>query len=62
MSSPKNGQPMQFASMPSMLKLGPGGFYVRCGFAERGRVTYKGNPLIYYERLLPSWPDRSSAA
>ena len=33
-------------------KAGAGGFYARCGFAERGRVVYKGDPLIYYERLL----------
>jgi GNAT superfamily N-acetyltransferase len=32
---------------------GAGGFYARCGFAERGRVVYKGDPLVYYERLLP---------
>jgi ribosomal protein S18 acetylase RimI-like enzyme len=31
---------------------GAGGFYVRCGFTERGRVVYKGDPLVYYERLL----------
>jgi GNAT superfamily N-acetyltransferase len=31
---------------------GAGGFYGRCGFTERGRVTYKGDPLIYYELLL----------
>lgn len=31
---------------------GAGGFYARCGFTERGRVVYKGNPLVYYERLL----------
>jgi GNAT superfamily N-acetyltransferase len=31
---------------------GAGGFYARCGFAERGRVVYKGDPLVYYERLL----------
>jgi GNAT superfamily N-acetyltransferase len=31
---------------------GAGGFYARCGFRERGRVVYKGNPLIYYELLL----------
>ena len=31
---------------------GAGGFYARCGFAERGRVAYKGNPLIYFELLL----------
>ena len=34
-------------------KAGAGGFYTRCGFTERGRVVYKGDPLVYYERLLP---------
>ena len=33
-------------------RAGAGGFYARCGFTERGRVVYKGVPLIYYERLL----------
>jgi GNAT superfamily N-acetyltransferase len=32
---------------------GAGSFYARCGFAERGRVTYRGQPLVYYELLLP---------
>lgn len=27
-------------------------FYVRCGFEDRGRVNYKGNPLVYHEMLL----------
>jgi ribosomal protein S18 acetylase RimI-like enzyme len=31
---------------------GAGGLYDRCGFTERGRVVYKGDPLVYYERLL----------
>lgn len=31
---------------------GAGGFYARCGYTERGRVTYRGNPIIYYELLL----------
>ena len=31
---------------------GSGGFYGRCGFTERGRVVYKGDPLVYYERLV----------
>jgi len=31
---------------------GAGGFYVRCGFHERGRVVYRNDPLIYYELLL----------
>lgn len=31
---------------------GAGGFYARCGFTERGRATYRGAPLIYYEMLL----------
>jgi GNAT superfamily N-acetyltransferase len=30
---------------------GAGGFYVRHGFTERGRVVYKGDPLVYYELL-----------
>ncbi len=32
---------------------GAGAFYVKCGFRERGRVVYKGDPLAYYELLLP---------
>ena len=31
---------------------GAGGFYVKCGFHEVGRVIYRDNPLIYYELLL----------
>ena len=31
---------------------GAGPFYARCGFQERGRVVYKGDPLTYYELLL----------
>jgi GNAT superfamily N-acetyltransferase len=31
---------------------GAGPFYARCGWRERGRVTYRGVPLIYYELLL----------
>jgi GNAT superfamily N-acetyltransferase len=31
---------------------GAGGFYVRCGFREVGRVTYRKTPLIYYELLV----------
>jgi len=31
---------------------GAGGFYARCGCAERGRVIYRNAPLIYYEILL----------
>jgi len=30
---------------------GSGGFYQKCGYQDRGRVVYKGNPLVYYERL-----------
>ena len=32
---------------------GAGAFYARCGFRERARVVYKGDPLVYYELLLP---------
>jgi GNAT superfamily N-acetyltransferase len=31
---------------------GAGAFYARCGFIERGRVVYKGTPLIYYELII----------
>jgi hypothetical protein len=31
---------------------GAGRFYARCGYQERGRVVYKGDPLIYFELLL----------
>ena len=33
-------------------KAGAGEFYARCGFTERGRVVYKGDRLLYFERLL----------
>jgi GNAT superfamily N-acetyltransferase len=32
---------------------GAGEFYRRCGYVERGRATYRGTRLIYYEHLLP---------
>jgi GNAT superfamily N-acetyltransferase len=31
---------------------GAGPFYAGCGFEERSRVVYRGDPLIYYELLL----------
>ena len=31
---------------------GAGDFYRKCGFTERGRVVYRGDPLVYYELLL----------
>jgi GNAT superfamily N-acetyltransferase len=31
---------------------GAGRFYAGCGYAEVGRVVYRGTPLIYYQRLL----------
>lgn len=31
---------------------GAGGFYVRCGWAEVGRASYRDTPLIYFEHLL----------
>jgi GNAT superfamily N-acetyltransferase len=31
---------------------GAAGFYARCGFTEQGRVVYKGDRLVYFERLL----------
>jgi GNAT superfamily N-acetyltransferase len=31
---------------------GAGPFYAKCGFREVARVTYKQNPLVYFELLL----------
>lgn len=31
---------------------GAGPFYEKCGFTERGRVTYRITPLVYYELLV----------
>jgi GNAT superfamily N-acetyltransferase len=31
---------------------GGGPFYQCCGFTEKGRVSYRRTPLIYYERVL----------
>jgi GNAT superfamily N-acetyltransferase len=31
---------------------GAGGFYLKCGLEERGRVVYRNTPLIYYEHRL----------
>ena len=31
---------------------GAGGFYAKCGFDERGRVSYRSTRLVYYEMLL----------
>jgi GNAT superfamily N-acetyltransferase len=31
---------------------GAGGFYAKCGFREVARAVYKGDPLIYFERIL----------
>jgi len=38
---------------------GAGPFYARCGFQERGRIVYKGDPLVYYEIALA--PQSSTA-
>jgi ribosomal protein S18 acetylase RimI-like enzyme len=32
---------------------GAGGFYRKCGFCERGRVTFRRTRLVFYELLLP---------
>jgi GNAT superfamily N-acetyltransferase len=31
---------------------GAGPFYEKCAYREVGRASYRGNPLIYYEKLL----------
>lgn len=28
-------------------------FYAKCGYAQRGRVVYRGTPLVYFELMLP---------
>jgi GNAT superfamily N-acetyltransferase len=40
---------------------GAGGFYAKCGFAEKGRVTYRNAPLIYYELLLANAQDKTTS-
>jgi GNAT superfamily N-acetyltransferase len=30
---------------------GAGDFYAKCGFQQRGRVVYRGTPLVYFEWL-----------
>ena len=32
--------------------VGAGPFYAKCGFHERGRITYRNTRLIYYEQLI----------
>lgn len=32
---------------------GAGPFYAKCGFREVARVTYKKDPLVYFELVLP---------
>jgi GNAT superfamily N-acetyltransferase len=32
---------------------GAGAFYAKCGFHEVARVTYKQDPLVYFELVLP---------
>jgi GNAT superfamily N-acetyltransferase len=31
---------------------GAGDFYAKCGFREVGRASYRGVPLVYFERVL----------
>ena len=31
---------------------GAGEFYAKCGFVERGRVSYRSTRLVYYEMIL----------
>jgi GNAT superfamily N-acetyltransferase len=31
---------------------GAGEFYAKCGFVERGRVSYRSTRLVYYEMML----------
>jgi GNAT superfamily N-acetyltransferase len=36
---------------------GAGEFYAKCGFSERGRVSYRATRLIYYEAILTPLPN-----
>jgi GNAT superfamily N-acetyltransferase len=38
--------------------VGAGDFYSRCGFSERGRVVYRGTPLVYFEWLCEPRTER----
>jgi ribosomal protein S18 acetylase RimI-like enzyme len=40
---------------------GAPGFYLKCGFREVGRVTYRKIPLVYFERSLDTAPRGSIA-
>jgi GNAT superfamily N-acetyltransferase len=40
---------------------GAGGFYLKCGFREVGRATYRATPLVYFEFLLGN-PERQDVA
>jgi hypothetical protein len=48
----KSGRPTPFASMLMTRTPGLGGSMPAAGFTERSRVVYKGDPLVYFERLL----------
>jgi len=41
---------------------GAGDFYARCGFRETGRVSYRGNPLVYFEMMLAGSPENVAGA
>ena len=40
---------------------GAGPFYAKCGYREVGRVTYKQDPLLYFELLLSPLTANSDA-
>jgi GNAT superfamily N-acetyltransferase len=40
---------------------GAGAFYVKCGFREVGRATYRATPLVYFEFLMEN-PERQDVA
>ena len=40
---------------------GAGGFYVRCGYRQTGRVVYGGVPLIYFELVFKSSAVRATS-
>jgi len=38
--------------MRLVYEAGAGAFYAKCGFREVARVTYKHDPLVYYELVI----------
>lgn len=40
---------------------GAGPFYAKCGYREVARVTYRNDPLVYFELMLPAMAGSTAA-